>query len=655
LADHGIHLKYPRRAWMFIKERAALIRSMVRNTFKAATVGAKIALPGLPVDAASEAIGAISSATDSRLIKRFLSITASDIAFLISSLGTRRVVVFIDDLDRADPKLIPPLLLTLRELLDFSHFVFVMAFDREIVAEALHLYNPAWGDSGEKFLEKIIDFPMSLPPPTNAQVLALGTSQLALLAPFVPRSALEDIASLLPRNPRRLKLFIRLVGSLGIEVRRHEPEELDWASILVFFLIRIESERFASWLVDQINDDGSDGTLMWLHGFSDKAEDKEAFIAKLNGDFADLSPEMRERLIALIEGWRSRRSMLVGELIAYQLSFFAQPHAITWKEFKTFLSEWLAHKDASLAWKFILERAKESDLDRAEVVKEFVDTLVAHYGNLLDRAANTEAMAEHWKLIEEATAVLGLLRKVYFEGLGYFGPDKIQTPDLWARILKICLSWIHFTTNSGEAELRQAETSFLEDSCKGTAEPEALLDVLKPWQSQRSGLDQRVEDLQEARIKSLAVILYPRAIENALLRFSLDSGIQQLLSKDEHLVHRYLLSAPQSPLFQGRYRLDLLGKIDEAKISEVVRNNCDSYLRFLMLALEGEDRFCDRNQRKAFFAGNTDLVAGLWTAIVLRPVQYRFLESIRKRRATLLSCGVNDETLPIPDWLRARG
>jgi hypothetical protein len=562
LAQQGFPLTPSRRLWMWLKERAGSIKSIADSTFQGAKLGAKIAIPGAGAASAEGIRSLLISLASSPVVRRFFSITAVDIERLSSSLGDRRVVVLIDDLDRTDPSLIPTLLLNLRELLDFPRFVFVLAFDRHIVAKALHFYNAAWGDSGEKFLEKIIDFPIALPSPTTSQILALAQHQFASLAPFVSREVIEDIAPLLPSNPRRVKLFVRLISGVFKEAMRHDPEELDWPSILVFFLIRIESEPFALWLIDQIDDEGSDEGLAWLHGFSDDNEDKQRFRDRLGRAFKDLSPEVCERLMNLIDAWRSRRPMLVGELLAYQLTFFTQPHAITWGEFKSFFREWLAGRGISLAWNFIVRSASQRDLPRTMVAREFFETVIMYYGVLLERAANTEPAVEHRQIIEDASALLDLLRTVYFKGLGYFGPDQFQTSKAWASILKTCLSWIHFRTNPGEPELRAREASFLEDACKGTSRPEAMLEVLRPWQSERTGLDPRTEDLRDSRIQSLAQILYPLAIANALSRFSTEGGISQLLSENEHPVHAFLLSSPQSPVFSGENRLALMVQID---------------------------------------------------------------------------------------------
>lgn len=106
---------------------------------------------------------------------------------LAEQLGEKRIIVFIDDLDRTDPTLLPQLLLSLREVLDIPKFVFALSFDEQVVARSLENYNSAWG-SGAKFLEKILDFRFPLPATTPEQQLGLVLSQAKKYSSFVPQS-----------------------------------------------------------------------------------------------------------------------------------------------------------------------------------------------------------------------------------------------------------------------------------------------------------------------------------------------------------------------------------------------------------------------------------------------------------------------------------
>lgn len=61
-------------------------------------------------------------------------ITPDEIKKLRSRIGNKRVIVIIDDLDRADPALLAKLLLSLRELFDIAGFSFLIPFDMGVVS-----------------------------------------------------------------------------------------------------------------------------------------------------------------------------------------------------------------------------------------------------------------------------------------------------------------------------------------------------------------------------------------------------------------------------------------------------------------------------------------------------------------------------------------
>jgi hypothetical protein len=77
----------------------------------------------------------------------------------------RRVVVFIDDIDRLDRSEIQSIFKLVKLSASFNHISYVLAFDDEMVAAALgEKYGSGGGESGRSFLEKIVQVPLHLPP-----------------------------------------------------------------------------------------------------------------------------------------------------------------------------------------------------------------------------------------------------------------------------------------------------------------------------------------------------------------------------------------------------------------------------------------------------------------------------------------------------------
>jgi len=74
--------------------------------------------------------------------------------------GSQRFVFFIDDIDRLTPDEILELFKVIKALADFPNVVYVLFFDRDIVADSL---TAALGVDGAAYLEKIVQAPFALP------------------------------------------------------------------------------------------------------------------------------------------------------------------------------------------------------------------------------------------------------------------------------------------------------------------------------------------------------------------------------------------------------------------------------------------------------------------------------------------------------------
>lgn len=76
----------------------------------------------------------------------------------------QKQIVIIDDLDRLSHEEIREVFRAVKGVLDLPNIVYVIAYDRAIVASALDEIHP--GRGGEAYLEKIVQLPYRLPKPT---------------------------------------------------------------------------------------------------------------------------------------------------------------------------------------------------------------------------------------------------------------------------------------------------------------------------------------------------------------------------------------------------------------------------------------------------------------------------------------------------------
>lgn len=84
----------------------------------------------------------------------------SEISKILKEAG-KRILIVIDDIDRLTPEETRQLFTVIKALADFPNVVYLLAFDRDVAAQAI---EQQCGLPGERYLEKIIQVPFELPP-----------------------------------------------------------------------------------------------------------------------------------------------------------------------------------------------------------------------------------------------------------------------------------------------------------------------------------------------------------------------------------------------------------------------------------------------------------------------------------------------------------
>lgn len=181
---------------------------------------------------AAAVIGALAPALESRL-----SFDSDDLNWLPAALHGRRLVIFVDDIDRVDPNMVPVLLYAFKEVASVPGMSFVLALDPTVVAKALEGYHQGWG-SGQAFLEKIIDYPIALPTSTDRGRWKIVARDRQAVCDCVPEEALRMTFQHFPTSPRSIRRLLRQLRILSEEARRYDESEFRWEIAILIELLR---------------------------------------------------------------------------------------------------------------------------------------------------------------------------------------------------------------------------------------------------------------------------------------------------------------------------------------------------------------------------------------------------------------------------------
>lgn len=198
----GSSIQLPSRRIGWIRKQTGRIARLLKGA------GSVPSLAPVPVK-----VAAVIAAQASPWLERWARLTKDDIAQISNAVTSgKRLVVFVDDVDRVNPELLPALLFALHDVFAIPGVSFIIALDPEVVGTALNVYHPGFG-SGEEFLQKIVQFPRWLPRLTTKDLLRIAETDRAQYAPFISPATLADNQTILPANPRELRTVIRGLGS----------------------------------------------------------------------------------------------------------------------------------------------------------------------------------------------------------------------------------------------------------------------------------------------------------------------------------------------------------------------------------------------------------------------------------------------------------
>ena len=559
-----------------------------------------------------------------------------DFAEIVEKLVSSRVIVFIDDVDRADPRIVPQLLMAVRELLDLPTFSFVLAFDPRRLSEMLEEYHKGW--KGTAFLEKIIDFPRWLPKPLSNQLLSLALADREEHCPFIDASSFDAITDLLPQNPRHVRQFIRQLRSLRREIERHDPDELDCSLLLLVNLFRARFPTVAYHVLMR--------SSLSLYKFSTardaqqrKAEQEKHLDGRLDEALylsnTTLLTNERQEALRLLRAIKSRLSFFSPDKVQYHAGLTEQPHAITHKEFRSCVASCSENCPASEISAWVSNHDENFGFGRTVILAELFETAVHHWDKVLGQAADGP---DKQNIDERANDALKLLRFLETIGMSLQGFVGDETPPFltakhFLSLYRVASRWAHFV-DPMYTEVRNTEKSLIRRIAERMKLPlfEVLVEV-DPWRPKESPKER--EQMREMVLG----IINARWPEAVISQLKVSGGFSQICRTLPEAVERYAFGE-DSVLWKTPHREQWTNLFKSAANDAVVHRNIVELMRSHGPGIK-----------------DLALASEMWKAACLRPLNPRMISAMREIRESFASRATEDvnqhsdqadELFPIP-------
>lgn len=516
-------------------------------------------------------------------LSEILQLEKSDLDALRKQLGDRRIIVFVDDLDRADPRMLPTTLLTLRELLDWPGFVFVLAFDKDVVGKALRSYSEAFGESAQHFLDKIIDVPVTLPEPSPKQVQRMVARNLKYCCPFLPDTAIAQTAEWFPTNPRQAKRICRSLSVFGAAADRHAEGQLDWRGIILQTILRETEPKVAQVVEEHLLGFHSAFRANMFGNANTKEQEQHKQVA-LNAAQSPKDEIKNKRLLKLIEELGHARSKLSLANIHYEMSLAVREVEFTIPEFSRLVKSWGEFQNVQTLNDFIRDAASRSDEGEVAVASAMLNMANFQYGEQLGRTASFYSREAFERALSRAGELLGLIEFCY-------------TADLQGAIFKarseydVCIGFIRSFYGSVSKDGSQPERALRERELRLAAiiaaqcdDPQRLYLDAEPIQGTLRIPAWEVARAYEHYVDALRTVLAPPLIHSAIQVFALPNGVANALGQDDARL-KWVLTEERSPLYTQASKdlgcaalKELIGSTQELGAREILAKNALSYL-----------------------------------------------------------------------------
>lgn len=575
--------------------------------------------------------------------------TVSQICALIPE--QHRIIVILDDLDRVDPRLVPEILLRLRDLLELPRFSFLVPYDPLVITRTLEHQNVAWKPA-TRFLEKIFDYQIELPKPSQNARWHFFLSEINQHCPFLNQhlDSLTKLREILPSNPRRIRSFVRHLYLLRDELVRYDRQELDWWTLFCLELLRVvgpmqrtralsvidEYRKRPARIVEETSDERQGG------------ERKTRYVALRSHLLADASREFGEDASPsagdaerVLKAWAdsARFDYLIYD--ESPLSPLERPALVTRKEARDQFASWKAERELTVLIGWCTDRAQARSTRISEVVFSLISRLISFRNDLLGSMSHASAFVIHEKFASDAANILSLIGLLWNEQTSNDSNDSDRVIVL-REILDQVGSWIRFDKNPADRTMREREFNFVHS-------------ILSDSGHSSLKFAEALEEFSRHRVVTtaswtIAVGQFEKALSTPLATciqewLKQPQGADILFNQNAPSLVTKVVFSSQTPFWAEITSGNVFGS--EPAIA------AENAIALLEAALANVNMQDERKTTVLSFITDQERVRYVWRIATSVRMQYRAFSQFEEIRAKLIQHGTPASIVELPVWLVA--
>lgn len=571
----------------------------------------------------------------------------------------KKLIVFIDDLDRADINVANEMLMFINEIVNISGIIYIMGVD---IDQLVKVVKPEYNTDGKKYLEKIFNITFNLPLVEIENKSKLLCSFLKSINSKLNINSILNIVNVLPTNPREFKKFLYL---LDIKVKAHLSNrylnnDLQWE---IIYLGQLLEYRFPNVYNDLYqNDDLIEDMTTGL--FMDSMDDREngensnlVKSLKILKDKCDKNGVKEEKdidwiidIYKLIRDYTHQKFIGISEFmpnsktsLLFHLNIFnANTSTMTFKEYSETLDN-ITSEDKNVMKNNVkdwLENKSISDSYKSGFIIHLIRDRTRKFSNAIEEAYENEIIIK----LNEVTKITEIIEEIINVDFIYGALLNLEIFNIWMENIKYHANFIYpeyyMQIKDYEKRITLVFVSKLHEN---------VVDIIETLKHDDMDVIERdwYKDLRNEIYSSL---------ENQLINYLIDlfkveDGINKLWGHSSHRVEKSYLFKDNVLFFNENTFKHIRDIANDANKSRLIRFNFLEYFRLLCYLLtEGRGQF-DYDEVKSIFTNHyEEFVDIIWNCILSERMNRRMIGSIEQYRMKVIEITGKQDILPVPKW-----